>query len=389
MNHKTTVVFTDTGKKKVEVRFWGGSGETRVEGRRRFDSMREANAFIFELVEREREKAKAAALGLDDVNLEGPFAAEFENWVRHKGVSWSPGYRRNVESYWKELGPEIGEMPVKMVRPKLLREIETDLVNDGNAPQTVSHKVQMIKRVLNFAVEMERIPFNPVAKYKPAKVPKAALAFFEPEEASRFLAFAESRYPAGRPEHWKYLAYLTALNTGLRAGELWGLRVSSLRRENDVIQVTHQLDKVTRQFRPVKGKRERNVPLPMHVARALGDWIDSRKLRPRDLIFTTETSEPVHHDNFRERVLDSDMNRYGGRALNFHALRHSAATLMLDQGADIRTLQDILGHADLKTTERYVHALGRKVQTVARTFAVRPASPDEVRGARRHLSIAR
>jgi integrase len=85
-----------------------------------------------------------------------------------------------------------------------------------------------------------------------------------------------------------------------------------------------------------------------------------------------------NHDAFADRF-DRDVKRWGGRRVRFHDLRHTAATLMLSKGIDVKTVSEILGHEDLATTMIYVHLLGDKIKQVSKSFFIQPMEPERPR----------
>ncbi len=216
---------------------------------------------------------------------------------------------------------------------------------------------------------MERLPYSPIARFRPAKPLKPELEFWEKVEAISFLKFVLLKYPRGSTDHWKYLVYLVALNTAMRSGDIWALRPMDLRLSLGVIHVTRQLDLLERTFRPLKGKEARNVPLSSDLSDELGAWIREQRIGPTELIFSTEGCS-IDHNNFAKRTFKRDVAAWKGKAIKFHGLRHSAATLMLDAGVDIRTVQEILGHKNLDTTMRYVHSIGQNVRRAGNTFSL-------------------
>jgi len=83
-----------------------------------------------------------------------------------------------------------------------------------------------------------------------------------------------------------------------------------------------------------------------------------------------EERKPICHENFVKRKFLNDQNEWGRRRIRFHDLRHTAATLMVSHGIDIKTVQEICGHSDIKTTLKYVHLVGSKMANVAKEFSV-------------------
>lgn len=359
---------------RYEVRAWDGSGDNRVEWRRRFGSRSDAQNFVDEQIFRERNlKREQKRTGGDPLSVRS-FKDEYENWKATRYPDFAPGWRRNVDQYWQDLENKIGHRAIKDLTPSLMREIEREFRERGNSRATVQRKIVWLQSVLNYSVSMERIPYNPVARFRPARPLKPDLNFWEKSDAISFLNFALKKYPRGSEGHWKYLVYLVGLNTAIRSGEIWALRPSCLRRSFGVIHVSQQLDLTERSFRTLKGRESRNVPLSLELATYLDEWIALKHIDQNGLIFSTSGS-PIDHHNFAKRVFRVDMSEWNGKRIKFHGLRHTAATLMLDANIDIRTVQEILGHKNLETTMRYVHALGQNVKRAGDAFSLSPA-PD-------------
>jgi integrase/recombinase XerC len=136
--------------------------------------------------------------------------------------------------------------------------------------------------------------------------------------------------------------------TGIRVGELTGLDIDDLNTERRTLKVLG------------KGNKERTVPFGVPAAHALDDWL--RRGRPQ---FSTETSGPAVFLGRRGGRIDQRAVRAAVQKLfaelgdtsasGPHALRHSTATHLLDGGADLRAVQEILGHSSLATTQIYTH----------------------------------
>jgi integrase len=94
-----------------------------------------------------------------------------------------------------------------------------------------------------------------------------------------------------------------------------------------------------------------------------------RNLSNDDLFFVTEEGNPVGHDNFQRRF-QKDLELWGGKAIRFHDLRHTAATLLISSGIDLRTVQEIFGHEDITTTMNYTHLIGDNIKKVADLFSI-------------------
>lgn len=112
------------------------------------------------------------------------------------------------------------------------------------------------------------------------------------------------------------------------------------------------------------------------MALELKEYLKKRKLETRH-VFQSKTGGHVSQRNFVQRMFEGDLKRWGGKSIRFHDLRHTAITLMISQGIDIKTVKEIAGHHDIETTMRYVHLLEDAVQKVAKNFRILP-KPREV-----------
>lgn len=146
--------------------------------------------------------------------------------------------------------------------------------------------------------------------------------------------------------------------SGIRVGELCGLDVDDVDTGRRILRVIG------------KGDKERSVPYGDPAARALDDWL--RRGRPK---LATDESGPALLLGARGRRLDQRMARSvvssaveaaGGPAMGPHGLRHSAATHLLEGGADLRVVQELLGHSSLATTQIYTHVSVERLRAVHR-----------------------
>jgi site-specific recombinase XerD len=141
--------------------------------------------------------------------------------------------------------------------------------------------------------------------------------------------------------------------SGLRVGELCGLRVASLAVDQASATVWG------------KGDKERRVPLSDPAVRALRSWLAVRAevMPPEhgDVLFGNERGRPLTPRDVR-RIID----RRSASPTHPHALRHTFATHLLDGGADLRAVQDLLGHADVATTQRYTHVSRERLSAAYR-----------------------
>jgi integrase/recombinase XerD len=182
-------------------------------------------------------------------------------------------------------------------------------------------------------------------------------------EAERILAQPDIHEPIGLRDR----AILETLySTGMRRLELVSLKVWDL-----------DLERATATIRQGKGKKDRIIPLGHRAAQWIRKYLDDARPQlasePDDkTVFLSNAGEPLALDYLtevvREYVEAANLGKHGA----CHLFRHTMATLMLEGGADIRFIQAMLGHADLKTTQIYTHVVIRQLQEIHR--ATHPAN---------------
>lgn len=344
--------------------------------RRRFDTKPEAVAFASEFEVKKRQEQVLRSQGIVEPE-ETTFAREADYWLSRKRLECSPGYLKRVEGIIRDLKVDYAECPPMRLHPGTLGEVQTKFLAKGLKPGSVNRITEVVKAILNHSAEHRRIPYNPAAAMKKLRAEKTRIRFWSEAEAQGFLDFALKKYPKGSPQHWTYLVYLLALNTGLRAGEIWGLKAGDLLFDEGLIHVKRQLDRVVSETRTTKGRAERMVPLNGLLSVALREWVSGRRLGKDAFVFQNAAGEAVCHDNFRQRVFAQDVRRWGISVIRFHDLRHTAATLMIARGLEPTLVQEILGHESITTTMIYVHVLGASLKRAAQVFSLAPAPMPE------------
>jgi integrase len=370
-------------KKSSEVRwevraYTDGRGSTRL--KRVFDRKVDAEAYQEELNRRKKENERLGpeARAFEDTT----FRAEAEYWIENRGVEFSPGHRRRVDGILEEILPVYGELPPNYISPSRLSEFRRKELARGSSPATVNRKTDVFIAVLNHSVGQRRIAFNPANGFKKLKEVREDMRFWERPEAEAFLEFASAKYPLGSEQRWVYVVYLLTINTAMRAGEVWGFQPRDLIQGGELIHVQRQWDlnvKGDIKFRPPKGKKSRRVPCNEVLRGELTELIRSRRTPPERTVFQTRAGTPVSQDNFDDRTFQPDIQESGVKRIRFHDLRHTGTSLMIAQGYDIRTVQEICGHKDISTTMRYVHLLGDSIRKVAQGFSVAPKKTPQLK----------
>ncbi len=335
---------------------------------RRFDRRIDAEHFLSEF--RREQKEKISSPFQTKKLSEVIFRDEAAKWLEDGKIRFSPSHVARVSVVLKKILPAWGDMTLDKFTPDFISAYQRQEKELGLKNETINKQVQVVASILNFSVKQRAIPFNPTNGYAKLKVDGGEMFFWSQQEARSFLRFADNKYPKGSRSRWIYGVYLLAINTGLRAGELWGLKVLDISAETNRIFVRRQFERVVYDYAPTKGRNTRAVPANENV---IAELLEITKGLGKDSpVFRNEQGNPIHHDNFIGRKFDKDLKEWGGRAIRFHDLRHTAITLLMGSGIDIRTIKDICGHADIKTTMNYIHLIPGQMENVAKTFSIVP-----------------
>ena len=217
------------------------------------------------------------------------------------------------------------------------------------APATMSRKVAAIRSFYRWMLREERIKASPASRLQSPRVPK---------KTPRFLDVPEAALVVEQPTQkgWFYTRNRAMLEiiyaSGLRVSEAMGLDVLDLDLRNRLVRVTG------------KGGKERMVPFGPPAAEAIREWL---KLIPQDgPVFLNRHGKRLSTRSAWKIVRDAWASN-GITGLHPHALRHTCATHLLGSGADLRTIQEQLGHASLSTTQRYTHVDAAHLMAVYRS----------------------
>ena len=298
-------------------------------------------------------------------------AAEWLRYVEHdrgRKPSTVDGYRSIVRS---ELLPRFGDMALESVTPSVIEAWQASMTQ---AASTRTKALVLMHGIFQRARKVWSLPTNPVADVeKPPLSRSGDLQVFSPEEVWALTRAAASEQDAS--------LFLTAAFTGLRMGELLALRWRDVDFAGSSVRV--RASYYAGHLTTPKSGKVRAVPLAPDVASALAqlgrreNWVGDD-----DLVFAGEAGSYLDGSALRRRY-KAALDAAGLRPLRFHDLRHTFGTRMIAK-ADIRRVQEWMGHADIQTTMRYLHFAPRDEDAalVAEAFAIVPPAEEPIRRAR-------
>jgi integrase/recombinase XerC len=231
------------------------------------------------------------------------------------------------------------------IDPLAIRGFVARLHNDGLAKSSVARKLSAVRSYLRHAVRMGDIDVSPAEGIPTPKQPKLLPKNLTVDEVFTLLDAIAGDDTAARRDK-ALLEFLYA--TGLRVGELAALDLDDVDLAGGLVRVLG------------KGNKERIVPFGSKARASLVLWLSTSEPLRRaggdaDALFLNLRGSRLSDRSVR-RILDRRMREAAIAArISPHALRHTFATHMLGAGADLRAIQELLGHASLSTTQRYTH----------------------------------
>ncbi len=232
-----------------------------------------------------------------------------------------------------------------------------ELAEQGYEKKSVGRKLAAVRSFLRFLVKRGILHFNPADNVITPKVEKKLPVFLDKASAHRLMDAPDKSKVEGIRD-WALLELL--YSTGIRRGELVGLSVCDVDFENQTITVLG------------KGNKERVVPFGRKAKEALqaylrrrGELFARKMVRDdREALFLT-----VHGKRLYPRLVTMLVGKYIGMVSEVekkspHILRHTFATHLLDRGADLRAVKELLGHASLSTTQIYTHVTVDRLKKV-------------------------
>lgn len=219
------------------------------------------------------------------------------------------------------------------------------LYEEGLAATTIQRQLAAVRAFFRFLVRIGRLESDPVARLSVPKTPKTAPRFLSVDDATRLVEQPGGDGPIARRDR----AVLELLyGAGLRVSELAGADVGDLDLDGGFIRVLG------------KGRKTRVVPIGRMATRALRAWLSVRSevggegAHPTAL-FTNARGGGRLTVRSVQRIVRASRVACGEAGATPHWLRHACATHMLGSGADLRSIQEQLGHTRLSTTQRYTH----------------------------------
>lgn len=277
---------------------------------------------------------------------------EYENYLKfEKNYSMNTinSYLSDIKEYQEFKKGDI----LSSTKEDILAYLKT--INDFEST-TISHKISSLKSFFKYYQKREKIKVNPLANIKSPKIAKKLPTYLTLEEVSKLLDIEiKSPYDA-RNKAILELLY----SSGIRISELCNMQTSNYNSYECIIRLIG------------KGSKERIIPLGDYAISVLEDYINNYrpKINKKNInsIFINNRGDAISRQ-FIFKVIKKECLKKGIRKnVSPHTLRHTFATHLLQNGADLRIIQELLGHENISTTQIYTHVSNQELKNDYQKF---------------------
>jgi len=244
-----------------------------------------------------------------------------------------------------------GEIDFEKVDYLFLRKYLAVLKEKSLGNRSVGRHLSTLRSFFRFLTRENYLKTNPILMLSSPKLEKHLPSFMTEEEVAKLIESAFAKDDKDERGLRDRAILETFYSSGLRISELVALDLGDIDFISGIVKVMG------------KGKKERIVPIGDAALQSIRRYIDKRK-KKGEVAFLNKNGKRITTRGVRdivEKYLKSSGTRQG---ISPHTLRHSFATHLLNRGADLRTVQELLGHANLSTTQIYTHLTTEKLKSV-------------------------
>jgi len=297
---------------------------------------------------------------------------ELERHASHETVRNYGSDLRQFQTFMTTESPSVHVFDFATVQTESIRDYLHWLNRKHEKSTSMARKLSSLRSFYRYLQRGGRVGLNPAEAIRTPKQPKHLPRVLTKDDAAALMEFPADQ--AGGSLRDRALLE-TLYSTGARVSELVGINLDDLRASEGLVHLRG------------KGRKERIVPIGEVALRAIQAYLDQCPLMDSRDPRTKRVSSPIFRNSRGGRLTTRSVarivarysSRLAGGSVSPHTLRHSFATHLLDEGADLRSIQEMLGHVSLSTTQKYTHLATDQLLSVYDKTHPRAGRPAGVR----------
>ncbi|MDC0960655.1 tyrosine-type recombinase/integrase [Flavobacteriaceae bacterium] len=279
---------------------------------------------------------------------------EYIKCERKYSIHTQTAYEKDLLTFQQFCEEQFEVSDIDQIPYSIIRSWVVSLVEAGKTNRTVNRKISVLRSYYNFLLRLETIKVSPLRKHVPLKQSKKVHIPFSEKEMEQL--FEENHFE----DSYKGILQKTIIeilySTGIRRAELISLKMNDLSFDSKTIRVVG------------KRNKERIIPMMNSLELSLKNYIEATKLNimyePKSFLLQTEKGK-ILPENFVYKTVNDYISLVSTKVKRSpHMLRHSFATHLLNKGANLNAVKDLLGHASLAATQVYTHTSIEKMKQV-------------------------
>jgi integrase/recombinase XerC len=233
----------------------------------------------------------------------------------------------------------------RFINHQMIRSWLVQLMHEKVSARSVNRKLSSLKSFYRFLMKEKVVSNNPLSKVQPPKTSKRLPVFVEEQHMNRLLDYEDIAFDDDFAGKRNKLILILFYSTGIRLSELIGLKTADIDFTRDTLKVLG------------KRNKERIIPITAELKEELNHYLQSRtdQCIQHEYLFTTDAGQKMY-----PKLVYNVVKKYLSLVTSIekrspHVLRHTFATHLLNKGADLNAIKELLGHANLAATQVYTH----------------------------------
>ena len=279
---------------------------------------------------------------------------EFLTYEKRFSKHTIKAYKTDLNQFHIYLKEHYSDVNIINVQPKQIRNWAVNLIKEGSSQKSVNRKLVTLRTFFKFLIQKGKCSLNPASNIKSLKEIKSLPNFIPQKDILDFIENYE--FEKSFEGYRDKLIFELFYGTGIRLSELLTLRISDINCNSSEIRVMG------------KGNKQRIIPIPKPILTIISSYFGYRKSldikNNNDILILTKKGKKAYPMLIQRIIKKYLMNLSKQNKISPHILRHTYATHLLDKGADISSIKELLGHANLSTTQVYTHVSIERLKKV-------------------------